>query len=118
MYLYIVKNKFKVTVVNPRTCRKKVCCEGCELSYSKQDYLLFYTVKKLVYFNLLAEDGKQMKICDSCLVSLASMTCAKYDLPYITIIIKGTKNTKQINIDYTEDKSFEDELMKIFTKIK
>jgi len=67
---------------------------------------------------MLAEDGKQMKICDSCLVSLASMTCAKYDLPYITIIIKGTKNTKQINIDYTEDKLFETELIKVFSKIR
>jgi len=67
---------------------------------------------------MLAEDGKQMKICDSCLVSLASMTCAKYDLPYITIIIKGTKKTKQINIDYTEDKLFETELIKVFNKIR
>jgi len=66
---------------------------------------------------MLAEDGKQMKICDSCLVSLASMTCAKYDLPYITIIIKGNKNTKQINIDYTEDKLFVTELIKVFSKI-
>ena len=67
---------------------------------------------------MIAEDGKQMKICDSCLVSLASMTCAKYDLPYITIIIKGEGNTKQINIEYSGDKSFEEELLKVFSKIK
>jgi hypothetical protein len=67
---------------------------------------------------MLAEDGKLMKICDSCLVSLASMTCAKYDLPYITIIIKGTENTKQINIEYSKDPEFEQELIKIFKKIK
>jgi hypothetical protein len=67
---------------------------------------------------MIAEDEKQMKICDSCLVSLASMTCAKYDLPYITIIIKGEENTKQINIEYTEDKLFKEELMKVFKKIK
>lgn len=66
---------------------------------------------------MIAEDGKQMKICDSCLVSLASMTCAKYDLPYITIIIKGEENTKQINIEYSGDKSFEQELLKVFNKI-
>ncbi len=113
-----MRNKFQVTVVNPKTCRKKICCEGCELSYSKEDYSLFFTVRKLVYFNMIAEDGKQMKICDSCLVGLASMTCAKYDLPYITIIIKGEENTKQINIEYTEDKLFEKELMKVFKKIK
>ena len=113
-----MRNKFQVTVVNPKTCRKKVCCEGCELSYNKEDYLLFFNVRKLVYFNTIAEDGKQMKICDSCLVALASMTCAKYDLPYITIIIKGEENTKQINIEYTEDKLFEEELMKVFKKIK
>jgi hypothetical protein len=113
-----MKNKLNVTVVNPKTCRKKICCEGCELSYSKQDYLLFFTVRKLVYFNMLAEDGKQIKICDSCLVSLASMTCAKYDLPYISIIIKGEENTKQINIEYSKDPEFEQELIKIFKKIK
>jgi hypothetical protein len=67
---------------------------------------------------MLAEDGKLMKICDSCLVSLASMTCAKYDLPYITIIIKGTENTKQINIEYSKDPEFEKELIKVFKKIK
>jgi hypothetical protein len=67
---------------------------------------------------MLAEDGKLMKICDSCLVSLASMTCAKYDLPYITIIIKGTENTKQINIEYSKDPEFEQELIKVFKKIK
>ncbi len=113
-----MKNKLQVTVVNPRSCRKRICCEDCELAYSKQDYLLFFTLHKLVYFNMLAEDGKLMKICDSCLVSLASMTCAKYDLPYITIIIKGTENTKQINIDYTKDHEFEKELIKVFKKIK
>ncbi len=113
-----MKNKLQVTVVNPRSCRKRICCEGCELAYSKQDYLLFFTLRKLVYFNMLAEDGKLMKICDSCLVSLASMTCAKYDLPYITIIIKGTENTKQINIEYSKDPEFEQELIKIFKKIK
>jgi hypothetical protein len=113
-----MRNKFQVTVVNPKTCRKKVCCEGCELSYSKEDYLLFFNVRKLVYFNMIAEDGKQMKICDSCLVSLASMTCAKYDLPYISIIIKGEENTKQINIEYSKDPEFEQELIKIFKKIK
>jgi hypothetical protein len=67
---------------------------------------------------MIAEDGKQMKICDSCLVSLASMTCAKYDLPYISIIIKGEENTKQINIEYSKDPEFEQELIKIFKKIK
>ncbi len=67
---------------------------------------------------MLAEDGKQIKICDSCLVSLASMTCAKYDLPYISIIIKGEENTKQINIEYSKDPEFEQELIKIFKKIK
>jgi hypothetical protein len=46
------------------------------------------------------------------------MTCAKYDLPYITIIIKGTENTKQINIEYSKDPEFEQELIKIFKKIK
>ena len=112
-----MKNKLNVTVVNPKNCRKRICCEGCELSYSKQDYLLFFTVRKLVYFNMIAEDGKQMKICDCCLVALASMTCAKYDLPYISIIIKGEENTKQINIEYSEDKLFEQELLKVFNKI-
>ena len=112
-----MRNKFQVTVVNPKTCRKKIRCEGCELAYSKEDYLLFFTVRKLVYFNMIAEDGKQMKICDSCLVGLASMTCAKYDLPYINIIIKGEENTKQINIEYSEDKLFEKELLKVFNKI-
>ena len=112
-----MKNKLNVTVVNPKNCRKRICCEGCELSYSKQDYLLFFTVRKLVYFNMIAEDGKQMKICDCCLVGLASMTCAKYDLPYISIIIKGEENTKQINIEYSEDKLFEQELLKVFNKI-
>ena len=112
-----MKNKLNVTVVNPKTCRKRICCEGCELSYNKEDYLLFFKARKLVYFNMIAEDGKQMKICDSCLVSLASMTCAKYDLPYISIIIKGEENTKQINIEYSGDKSFEQELLKVFNKI-
>ena len=67
---------------------------------------------------MIAEDGKQMKICDCCLVGLASMTCAKYDLPYISIIIKGEENTKQINIEYSEDKSFEEELIKVFKQVK
>ena len=113
-----MKYKLNVTVVNPKNCRKRICCEGCELSYSKQDYLLFFTVRKLVYFNMIAEDGKQMKICDCCLVGLASMTCAKYDLPYISIIIKGEENTKQINIQYSEDKLFEEELLKVFKQVK
>lgn len=113
-----MKNKLNVTVVNPKNCRKRICCEGCELSYSKEDYLLFFIVRKLVYFNMIAEDGKQMKICDCCLVALASMTCAKYDLPYISIIIKGEENTKQINIEYSEDKLFETELIKVFNKIR
>lgn len=113
-----MRNKFQVTVVNPKTCRKKVCCEGCELSYSKEDYLLFFNVRKLVYFNMIAEDSKQIKICDCCLVTLASMTCAKYDLPYISIIIKGEENTKQINIEYSEDKLFEEELLKVFKQVK
>jgi hypothetical protein len=113
-----MKNKLNVTVVNPKTCRKRICCEGCELSYNKEDYLLFFKARKLVYFNMIAEDSKQIKICDCCLVALASMTCAKYDLPYISIIIKGEENTKQINIEYSEDKLFEEELLKVFKQVK
>ena len=113
-----MRNKFRVIIVDPNTSRKKICCEGCELSYSKEDYLLFFTARKLIYFNMIAEDGKQMKICDGCLVALASMTCAKYDLPYITIVIKSEQNTKQINIDYSGDKYFEEELLKVFSKIR
>jgi hypothetical protein len=113
-----MKNKLNVTVVNPKTCRKRICCEGCELSYNKEDYLLFFKARKLVYFNMIAEDEKQIKICDCCLVALASMTCAKYDLPYISIIIKGEENTKQINIEYSEDKLFEEELLKVFKQVK
>lgn len=67
---------------------------------------------------MIAEDGKQIKICDCCLVGLASMTCAKYDLPYISIIIKGERNTEQINIEYSEDKLFEEELLKVFKQVK
>ena len=67
---------------------------------------------------MIAEDSKQIKICDCCLVTLASMTCAKYDLPYISIIIKGEENTKQINIEYSEDKFFEEELLKVFKHVK
>lgn len=67
---------------------------------------------------MIAEDSKQIKICDCCLVALASMTCAKYDLPYISIIIKGEENTKQINIEYSEDKLFEEELLKVFKQVK
>lgn len=113
-----MRNKFRAIVVDPNTSRKKICCEGCELSYSKEDYLLFFTARKLIYFNMIAEDGKQMKICDGCLVALASMTCAKYDLPYISIIIKGEENTKQINIEYRQDKLFEEELLKVFKQVK
>jgi hypothetical protein len=113
-----MKNKLNVTVVNPKTCRKRICCEGCELSYNKEDYLLFFKARKLVYFNMIAEDSKQIKICDCCLVALALMTCAKYDLPYISIIIKGEENTKQINIEYSEDKLFEEELLKVFKQVK
>ena len=113
-----MKNKLNVTVVNPKTCRKRICCEGCEMSYSKEDYLLFFKSRKLVYFNMIAEDSQQIKICDCCLVTLASMTCAKYDLPYISIIIKGEENTKQINIEYRQDKLFEEELLKVFKQVK
>jgi hypothetical protein len=67
---------------------------------------------------MIAEDSKQIKICDCCLVALASMTCAKYDLPYISIIIKGEENTKRINIEYSEDKLFEEELLKVFKQVK
>lgn len=110
-------NELKVKVLNPRTCRKNIVCESCEITYHKKDYLLFYDLRKLVYFNFLAEDGSIIKICDSCLVGLASWTCAKYDLPYVYIIIKNKKNAK-IKVQHEDDKQFTEELIKLLQQKK
>jgi len=112
-----VINELKVKILNPKTCRKSIVCESCEISYHKKDYLLFFNLRKLVYFNFLAEDGSTMKICDCCLVGLASWTCAKYDLPYVSIIIKNKQNAK-INVQHEDDKQFTEELLKLLQQKK
>lgn len=104
-------------VLDPSVCRRSMTCEGCGISYSNKHYQLFFDEMKIVYFSLNEKHRKKITICNSCLLSLASMTCLKYDLSSVNIIINNGGKIETIKIDVSNHVNEEEKLSDILNKV-
>ena len=104
-------------VLNPSVCRSGVACKGCGISYSNKHYQLFFDVRKIVYLSLNEKNGRKIRICNSCLLSLASMACLKYDLSSVNIVINNGGKIETIKVDISNHASEEEKLYDILNKV-
>lgn len=112
-----MKIELKVEIINPSTCSKITRCKCCGIDYDKEGYLLFYKMKKIVYFFLSLADNSKIKICDDCLINLGSLICVKNSYEMVTIHVKSNNEIKSIQITPTADIDLTTKLKNIYNKI-
>jgi len=113
-----VKIELKVQIINPSTCSKITRCKCCGIDYDKEGYLLFFKMKKIVYFLLSLADHSKIKICDDCLISLGSLICLKNNYNDVTIHVKSDNETKTIQIPPIADIDLTTKLKNIYNKVQ
>jgi hypothetical protein len=58
----------RAKIIKPDQSGKKTRCDDCGIEYSKEDYILLYKSKKIVYFDLrIPEVTYVLCLCHDCL---------------------------------------------------
>lgn len=112
-----MKHDIKVEVIDPLKRRGSTRCVCCNIQYDKENYELFFKLKKIVYFKLQLKE-KLITSCDDCLIQLASLVCIKHRLESIKINVVSQKETKTIEINPLVRIDLTSDLYDIFTRMK
>lgn len=82
-----------VTVLRPSTSKKKfICCNSCDMEYSKREYKTLFDSKKLVYFKL-NESTPSLTFCHDCLFKIAAGIAKKKNVEEISIKVSDGEKT-------------------------
>jgi len=89
----------KAKTIRPTTCKgKEICCEGCEISYSKRDYNILFKAKKISYFDFLDNT-----VCHDCFYKTCRRIAVKEGLPKIKVELTDWRKKMTLNIPVEKD---------------
>lgn len=112
-----MKHDIKVEVIDPLKRRGVTTCKCCNIEYDKENYELFFKLKKIVYFKLQLKD-KIIISCDDCLIQLASLVCIKHRQETIKINVLSKKEIKTIEINPLVRIDLTSDLYDVFARMK